>query len=65
LTALLIEAAERRTREERYALADKLREIGLNYDRAAESSRDQHRAAVAVELRGIAALLYRYPSLDA
>jgi len=64
LTALLVKAAERRTQQERFELADKLREIALNFDRAAESSGDKHRAAVGAELRGIAALLYRYPSLN-
>ena len=64
LTALLIEAAERRTKEERFALADRLREISRNYDGAADQSGDNHRGNVAAELRGIAALLYRYPLLD-
>ena len=64
LTALLIEAAERRTKEERFALADKLREVSRNYDQAADGSGDKHRGAVAAELRSVAASLYRYPSLE-
>src|SRR5215213_1753406 len=63
LIALLIEAAERQTKEERFALADKLREISRTYDGAADQSGDKHRGNVAAELRGIAALLYRYPLL--
>ena len=64
LIALLIEAAERRTKEKRFALADRLREISRTYDGAADQSGDKHRGNVAAELRGIAALLYRYPLLE-
>ena len=64
LIALLVEAAERRTKEERFALADRLREISRTYDGAADQSGDKHRGNVAAELRGIAALLYRYPLLE-
>lgn len=64
MRAVILDIAERRSPEERNALADKLTEVSRSLDDASKALPYDTRGAVAGELRGIAGLLYRYPRLD-